>query len=325
MISLPNFPWKKLKPLPARLSFLAFFALLAFLFLATRVVKNKEEMAAPLRQIFGFRKLLPIPTPAPYPINKNASSLPEISARSAIIVDVNSSVVLFQKYPNQRLLPASTTKIMTAILALENYRLDQILTVGQVKIDGNSIKLLPGEQMTVENLLYGLLVGSGNDAAEVLAENFPEGKTGFIWAMNQKAQQLQLTNTHFTNPVGYDEEGHYSTAADLAQLTLKAIQNPVFSRMVSTEKLTITDVSGTINHPLKNTNELIGELAEVKGVKTGWTQNAGECLVSLIEKNNEKLISVILASNDRFGETKTLIKWIFENFEWQAIAPAKYQ
>jgi len=143
--------------------------------------------------------------------------------------------------------------------------------------------------------------------------------------MNKKAQELNLENTHFTNPIGLDEEGHYSTAKDMARLSIVALNSPIFAEIVSTPAITITDVSGKITHPLKNTNELVGQLEGVKGVKTGWTENAGECLISFTERNGKKVVTVILGSKDRFGETRTLIDWVFRNFSWELIVPSKYR
>lgn len=274
-------------------------------------------------QVEGFLDLLP--TPALYPVNRELGSEPQLSARSAVVMDAESGAILLAKEPDLRLLPASTTKIMTAIIALEHYRPDQVLTVSESKIEGSVIGLLPGEQLTAESLLYGMLIGSGNDAAWVLAENFPQGVAGFVWAMNQKAQETGLKNTHFTNPAGLDEANHYSTASDLAHLALEALKNPVFARVVGTSGTTITDVSGEVTHYLQNTNELVLETAEVKGIKTGWTQNAGECLVSLIKKDQRKLIVVLLGSSDRFGETKEIISWVFDNFTWESLAPASHR
>lgn len=267
---------------------------------------------------------------SPYPVNKTGKEAPVFSARSVMVMDFSSSVILYQKNPDLRLLPASTTKIMTALIVLENYQLDQILTVGSLEKNGQVIKLLPGEQMTVENLLYGLLVASGNDAATVLAQNFPAprslagevgsgGESAFIEAMNQKAQELNLTQTHFENPTGIDHPNHYSTALDLARLSVYALKNSVFARMVATPKITVWDIDHKIPHYLFNTNQLAGKNLGVLGVKTGWTQEAGECLVAYVEKNGYGIISVILGSQDRFGETERLINWIYENFEWEEI------
>ncbi|HUW24393.1 MAG TPA: D-alanyl-D-alanine carboxypeptidase family protein [Patescibacteria group bacterium] len=322
-MNFPSFSLSKLKLniRPKRLSFslMGFLAILVFLLIGRAMVKTPPKPALTLRGILGFRTLLP--TPAPYPVNKKVTELPTFSARSVIALDVNSMVPLYEEEADQKLFPASTTKIMTALVALEHYPLDQILTVGRITVSGNLIKLLPGERITVENLLYGILVGSGNDATLVLAENFPGGTGAFVEAMNQKAKDLRLDNTHFVNPIGLDETGHYSTARDLARLTQEAVKNPIFVRIVSTSAVAVSDVSGEINHFLKNTNELVGKLEGVKGVKTGWTQNAGECLIALTERNGEKVVTVVLGSQDRFGETQKLIEWIFTNFSWETVKP----
>jgi D-alanyl-D-alanine carboxypeptidase (penicillin-binding protein 5/6) len=287
--------------------------------LISPIIKRSGLSSNGLRKGIGFKELLP--TPAPYPVNRQISHPPELSAHSVVVLDVDSMVPLYEKNSRQKLFPASTTKIMTALIALENYSLDEVLTVGSSTVEGNKIGLVAGEQITVEALLSGLLIGSGNDAALVLAENFPGGVEGFVWAMNQKAAELNLLDTHFTNPMGLDQTNHFSTAHDLARLTTYALKSPVISQAVSQSELAVSDVSGSIVHELKNTNELVGQLG-VKGVKTGWTQSAGECLVALVERGERRVISVILDSADRFGETKALIDWIFENFSWEEPTPA---
>lgn len=257
----------------------------------------------------------------PYPVNKTGQPAPVLSARSVIVMDIDSAVVLYQKNSDLTLLPASTTKIMTALVVLENYPLRQVLTIGNLEKNGQTIKLLPGEKLTVENLLYGLLVSSGNDAAMVLAQNFPGGDQAFIEAMNQKAQKLNLNNTHFENPTGIDHPNHYTTTLDLARLTVSALKNPVFAKIVATKQITIWDISQQIPHYLYNVNQLVGKNG-ILGVKTGWTEEAGECLVAYIEKNGHGLINVVLGSQDRFGETEKLINWVFENFEWEKLTPS---
>ncbi len=316
-MKLPRFPGTIKQWL---LPFWSFFILLGFLFLGAAIIKE-PSLPAKLRPILGFKELLP--TPAPYPVNQKISEFPNLSANSLIVLDVDSMATLYERNSSRKVFPASTTKVMTALIVLKNYPLDQLITVGQTKVEGNQVKLVPGERMTAENLLYCLLVGSGNDAAVVLAENYPQGTTAFVEAMNRQAQELKLENTHFTNPVGLDEEGHYSTAGDLARLAVEALKNPVFSRIVSTPSIVVTDESGQMTHFLKNTNELMGKLEGVKGVKTGWTENAGECLITLDERNGHKIVTVILGSKDRFGETQTLIEWVFQNFSWQMVRPGK--
>jgi len=301
---------------------LVFSILLSFLALAIKIVKTKPLFPSTSNQVLSFGELLP--SPKPYPINKETYFLPELTAESVIIVDVDSAVVLYQKNADLKLLPASTTKMMTATVVIDNYSLDKVLTVGNTKVDGNTIKLIPGEKIIVENLLYGLLVGSGNDAAQVLAENFPGGIEAFVSAMNQKVADLRLENTHFTNPMGLDEGNHYSTARDLARLATKVVGDPILAKIVSTPEITITDISGEVKHSLKNTNELVGKIEGVKGVKTGWTQNAGECLVAWVEKEGKKIVIVVLESKNRFEETRSLIDWAFNNFEWKTIVPTSY-
>lgn len=300
-------------------SILGFLVILCFLILAQKIVRTKPGSSVDKKYTPGFRQLLL--SPKPYPISKEVSVPPSLTAKSVIVTDADSAVVLYQKDPDLKLLPASTTKMMTAIIALENYQLDKVLTVGETKVNGNKVKLLSGEKITVENLLYALLVGSANDAAQVLAENFPGGEEAFVSAMNKKALDLKLENTNFTNPMGLDDENHYSTARDLARLAITVIKNPLLARIVSTPEITITDVSGAAKHQLRNTNELIGKIEGVRGVKTGWTQNAGGCLVSWIEKADHKVVMVVLDSQDRFEETRSLIDWVFNNFEWKIIAP----
>jgi len=275
------------------------------------------------KKVLGFKDLL-LPL-FPYPINKGVSLPPELSSRSVIVIDVDSSVVLFEKNSRERLFPASTTKIMTGLIALENYKLDQIIKIGDLKIEGNTIKLIPGEEITVENLLKGLLVGSGNDAAIALSENFPQGTDGFVWAMNQKAKQYLMNDTYFTNPVGWDENNHLTTSFDLARLSLQAMKNPIIADIVSQKEVVLGDATGEISHDILSTNELVGKIEGVKGIKTGWTEKAGGCLVMLMEKDNHRIVSVVLGSNDRFGESKKLADWVFENYSWEIIAPPNQQ
>lgn len=304
-----SFNFKKIYPI-----FSFIFIILLFVVAFNLVkVENKDDLV--MGKSSTFKDLLP--TPALYPVNKNISSPPETTATSIKIIDLDSMAVLFEKNSKQRIFPASTTKIMTALIVLEQYPLKQILTVGQTKVEGSILNLIPGDQITVENLLYGLLVASGNDAAQIFAENFPGGVEGFVWVMNQKAKDLTLENTHFTNPAGLDAEGHYSTAEDLTKLAAFAVKNEEFAKIVSTPEYTITDVSGTKTYSFKNTNELVGEISEIKGIKTGWTENAGECLVSLLERNGAKIVIALFGSTDRFGETRQIIDWIFTNFQWQ--------
>lgn len=237
-----------------------------------------------------------------------ARQLPIISARSAIILDPSSGNIIFSKNPNLRFTPASTTKIMTALVALNHYKTNEVLTVSKLDVIGSKIYLLPGEQITVENLLYGLLLNSGNDAAYTLAQNFPGGIKGFVEEMNNTARTLNLTNTYFTDPAGLNDDGNYTTALDLTRLAKEALKNPVFTKIVATREKTVLDVTGKTSHKLTNLNRLLWDVPGVIGVKTGFTQKAGGVLVTLL-KNEKQFIFVVFKSDDRFADTKSLIKF----------------
>lgn len=300
---------------------LTLLALLLFWLIGLWLVRSPQTIILPpVKEFLGFKQLLP--SPYPYPVDRHVLPPPELSAKSVVVLDADSMSSLYEKNPNERLRPASTTKIMTALTALDYYSLDQVLTVGDFRVEGSTVGLKPGEQITVKNLLYGLLVSSGNDAAEVLGQNYPGGMASFVASMNEKARKLNLTGTHFVNPTGLDEEGHYSTAKDLARLSVTALKNSLFAQIVSAPEATITDVTGKIVHQLKNTNELVGQVDGVKGIKTGWTEEAGECLVTLEERENRRIIIALLGSSDRFGETKKIIDWVFTNFTWESVTPA---
>lgn len=303
------------------LPFFEFWLIILFLFIAIQFasIPVKEIHSQSFDSFQGFERLLP--TPAPYPFFNNIFSLPDLSAKSAIAVDLDSAITLYEKNADDRLLPASTTKMMTALIALENYNIDQVLVYEQKETSGTIIDLKPGEKMTVENLLYGALVGSGNDAASVLADSFPGGRERFINAMNIKAKELNLQNTQFANPIGLDQANHYSSARDLARLAAVVIRNPLFAKIVATPEITITDVSGLIVHKLKNTNELIGTVETARGIKTGKTDSAKECLVALFEKDTHRLVTVVLGSDARITETKILSDWVFGNFQWGIFTP----
>jgi len=271
-----------------------------------------------------------LPSPSLYPVNYTGQKSPLLTARSAVVMDKNSSVLIYAKNENLWVLPASTVKMMTALVALDYYQPEDILTVGEVNNFGQTMKLVIGERITVENLLYGLLVASANDAASVLAQNYPGGKNAFVTAMNRKAVALNLGNTYFANPTGLDSDERgklladfsYTTALDLARLAAESFKNPLFSQIVKTEKITVTDVSGKVSHQLFNINQLLGKIEGLKGGKTGWTEEAGECFVAYTEKEGQGIITVVLGSQDRFGETKKLIDWVFANYRWIKITPS---
>ena len=260
-----------------------------------------------------------LPTPAPYPAN-TTGRYPgfDVTAEGVVVLDIDSGVFLFKRNEGELLSPASTTKILTALVALDSYNLDDIVTVKTVVNDGQVMGLVAGERITIENLLFGALVHSGNDAAWALAEHYPGGVDSFVEAMNAKAQALRLTKSTFTNPVGYDSPLHKMTPLDLARLGSIALGNKVIAKMVAIPQITVSDVTHTYFHPLRNVNELLGKIPGVGGIKTGWTEEAKENLITLFERDGHRLILVVLKSGDRFGDTTKLIDWIFTNYKWES-------
>lgn len=275
-----------------------------------------------LKDSFAFDNLPPIPA-----LSGQVNYFPTLSAQAVLAVDMDSGVTLFEKNADETLLPASTTKIVTALVALDAYKESDVLTIKGVQVEGQKMGLVKGEKLKVEDLLYGLLIYSANDAAEELAANYcvPNtteklcGRNYFIAAMNEKAKELNLTNTHFENPVGLDGKTHVSTARDLVRAAKIAMQDKRFSQIVATTKYLAKSEDGKIVHNLKNINELVGTVDGVLGVKTGWTENARENLVTYIKRDNKKVMIALLGSQDRFGETKELIDWIFSSYEWKKI------
>jgi len=255
----------------------------------------------------------------PNPVLKEGSEpFPIISAQAVLALDLNSRVPLYEKNPDLKLLPASTTKIVTALVAMEAYKMDDVLIVGKNFVEGQKMGLMVGEKISAGNLIQGLLVASANDAAETLAANYPGGRESFIAAMNQKAAQLSLNNTHFDNPVGFDGANQISTAKDLILVAEIAMQNPSFAATVKQKEGVIASIDGKITHKLVSTNKLLGENG-VLGVKTGWTENARENLVTYLDRDGRKIMIALLGSQDRFGETKEIINWIYRNYEWQEV------
>ncbi len=258
------------------------------------------------------------PPVAPYPIN-SSGIVPggEITATGVVILDTASGVYVYKRNEEELLSPASTTKILTALVALDWYSLDDVISVKTVANDGQVMGLISGERMTVENLLYGALIHSGNDAAWALAEGYPGGMEKFVLAMNQKAKVLHLDHSTFTNPVGYDDPNHKMTPIDLARLGNIALGNKIIAKMVAIPQITVSDVTHTYFHSLKNVNQLLGKIPGVGGIKTGWTEEAGENLITVVERGGHRVIIVVLKSKDRFADTSKLIDWVFSTIQWK--------
>lgn len=239
----------------------------------------------------------------------SCSTLPEIEALSFYIYDVTSKSVICQREANLSIYPASTTKMMTALVALDTYTPDQILTVYSADHSvGHTMDLLPSDRLTASDLIYGLLVSSGNDAALALAENHPRGYSAFVSAMNAKARSLDLKGTYFTNVSGVEDQSHLTTASDLTVIALEGLKHPLFARAVATEKITVRSLNDNF-YTLHSTNELLGR-EDVSGIKTGWTPSAGECLLTLYTQEGRQIIITLLGSPDRFEETELILDWL---------------
>jgi D-alanyl-D-alanine carboxypeptidase len=264
---------------------------------------------------------LVLPSPQPYPLKRTEVSAPALTASGSAVIDIRSGVFLYEKNADQRLLPASTSKIMTALVAIESYPLDELVTIHTTETQKNLMGLVQGEKISVQNLLYGLLVYSANDAALALAAHYPYGQEAFIARMNARAGELHLQNTHFVNPIGFDDPNQYTSAKDLARLSLFALKNKELEKIVGTQQITVSDSTYTYFHPLRNVNQLLGKIPGVSGIKTGFTEGAGECLVSTAQRGDQKILIVVLKSSDRFGETEQLIDWTFANHEWRTFTP----
>ena len=243
---------------------------------------------------------------------------PIINSRAAIILDRNSKFILYGKKENEKRKMASTTKIMTAIVVIENTNLEEIATVSPkaAGTGGSRLGLHTNDKISIMDLLYGLLLCSGNDAAVALAEFTSGSIENFSILMNDKAKQLGLTSTHFVTPHGLDNDEHYTTAYELALLTDYALKNKTFSNIVGTKSHTIQ-----INNSYKslsNTNELLGNFEGVYGVKTGFTNGANRCLVTAVKRNNLDLICIVLGADtkkDRTQDSIKLIEYAYKNFE----------
>ena len=315
-LSLQDF-FQELKVKPERYSLFLFL----FLFLFFLPGQNYYQTLSLIPQKPKLNTLpFNSPKPALFPEKTNDVPVPNLSAQGVILMDIDSQVVMYSKNPHQKLLPASTVKIMTAVVSLEHYKPDSILTawesVSESSSDAALMGLKNGDRIGLKMLLYGLLLNSGADAAETLAQNYPGGKSAFTSQMNRKAKELHLDDTHFVNEIGFDDPGQYTSVLDLASLATYALRNPVFEKIVSTREFRAFDATGKKRYYLKNLNKLLDTVPGANGIKTGYTELAGESLVASSTRNSHRILSVILKSTDRFAETSWLLEWGFANHKW---------
>jgi len=234
-----------------------------------------------------------------------------LTAKAFLLYDVDADRMLFAKNSDQSFPPASLAKLMTALLVLEKGNLGESVTIRDVDlVGGSTMGLKVGETLTVEQLLWGLLIPSGNDAAAALARHQEGTVNAFVQRMNARATQLGLKQTHFTNPQGLDDKQLVASANDLLILTRQNWAFPLFRTIVATANITVA------GHDLQNTNELLGKASNVKGVKTGTTDDAGECLIANLQHGKHQVMTVVLGSRDRYSDTLTLDQVYQANYTW---------
>ncbi len=241
---------------------------------------------------------------------------PELTAKSALLLDLDSGQTLFALHPDDPLPPASTAKLMTALIVLQQANLDDVVTVSAAAAEtsGSRMGLVAGEMLTVRELLYGLLLPSGNDAAVALAEHVAGSEAGFVALMNRTAESLGLEATHFANPHGMDADGQTSSAADLLAMPQAALQYPLFAQIVA---MPAAEVSGMA---LTNTNELLGKYPGADGIKTGTTDAGGECLVASVTRQGHRLLAIVLGSQDRYADVRAMFDFAAGGWHWTATA-----
>lgn len=263
------------------------------------LLQTKQDLRTHINPSPNFR-------PTDYPLI-TTTMLPNISAESAIIMDETSHVFMYQKNTYLRLSPASTTKMMTALVGLSYFHPHDVLTVKKlIDTQGSGMDFFLGEKLTFDNVLKAALIYSANDAATVIAQNYPGGQQAFVTAMNKKAQAMHLWNTHFGDPDGLDDTQDYTTAQDLIEIAAQAMKNPLFASIVDIPTTTIVSVDGKNSYPINNRNILLG-YDGINGIKTGYTDEAGEVLATSVLKNGHTFYIIVMKSNDRFADTKKLL------------------
>jgi len=256
-----------------------------------------------------------------------------LTARAALLMDAGTGRILYQKEPDLRLPPASTTKVMTAILTLESgHKLSESLTVSKdaTRMPATKLYLRPGQTMTIEELLYGIMLASANDASIVLAEGIGGSVESFTELMTKKAHEIGATNSNFTNPHGLTAPDHYSTVRDLAILFRYAMRNALFREIIQTKFSSVSSTAMVRKKlvprriSVRNHNRLLWDLDGALGGKTGYTVAAQKCFVGAVQRNGATLIVAILGARDQWGDTKRLLGYGFDNYEAlkAAAAPA---
>ena len=296
---------------------LLYLVLLCFLALfLTKVPAEAQELGIQDDVIFSYEELLPWAETGSF----HQGNVPYLSAAAALVMDADTGQVLYAKNPHQPRPIASTTKIITALVALEcgNLKDTTIISKQAAGVEGSSIYLKAGEKLTLEELLYGALMHSGNDACVAIAEQVAGDEKIFVNFMNSRAYRLGAHNSNFCNTNGLPNDRHLSTAYDMGLITRYALKNPVFSSIVASKTHIIRGPQG--KRFLSNTNKMLWSYQGANGVKTGTTNAAGQCLVSSATRDGRRLIAVVLHSDDRYAESIQLLNYGFAHYKHQKVA-----
>lgn len=242
-----------------------------------------------------------------------------VNARAAVAIDSKTKVVLYEKNAHMIIPMASTTKIMTALVAIKYGDLDKKIEISakSAAIHGSTVGYKKGEQIALRELIYGLMLRSGNDAAIAIAEGIGGSVDEFVRLMNEYANQIGLCSTHFESPHGLDSNNHYCTAYDLGLITIKARENPIFNEVVQTKDIDAKQYGFSRN--FHNINKILWQLPNSTGVKTGYTGLAGKCLVTSVDIDKNDVVIVVLNSNERWKETKKINDYIMKNYEYKKL------
>jgi D-alanyl-D-alanine carboxypeptidase len=266
-----------------------------------------------------FAYILPLSEPSYIPILDTSVPRPTINAKSAIVYNLRSGRFLFEQDTKARLPIASLTKIMSAVVVIEKMDLSAPVKIekNSIRVDGQRQELYEGEEISVGNLLKMMLIESSNDAAYALANYAQSNQFDFLAEMNKKAEALKMNNTKFIDPAGLDDNA-YSTAEDLARLAKYALKYKVIWDVLSEKDTIVKSLDEKIQHVTRNTNILLETIPDIIGGKTGYTDNALGCLILVVNipDKNDSIVSVVLGSNDRFGDTERLVSWIKKAYRW---------
>lgn len=315
LVRLPSAPMCRTRKKPASPGFFLCFAACVALFCCVAVVGLSAKRGAAVPEVLPVSVTVPL-------LGEGAGSPPQTYAKAACLIDGKSGAVLYEKSGNLRLPMASTTKIMTALVVLEHLPFDTIVTVPKeaTLVEGSSVYLRESEKITVKELLYGLLLESGNDAAHTLAVAVAGDLPSFAALMNQKAAALGLHDTHFENPHGLSADGHYTTAYELARITAEAMKNEFFRSAVATKKHVAPALDGELTRYFFNHNKLLRLYDGACGVKTGFTKAAGRCLVSAAERDGSLFIAVTLDDSNDWNDHMAMLSYASAQFDTVEIA-----